>query len=272
MTTVQKLIKYCALAFAAFLIISIFAGAVKAIGIVGRIIDNESGEKTTEVANSSQSFDSVTSLDMEIKGAEVYVKEGDAFKAETNGENIKITQEGNKLVIEEDEYNWFDSNDQYVTIYIPKDMVLDRVDMSTGAGIIEVEKISANVLDMELGAGKVTINQINVYNQSEIEGGAGKIEVKSGELANLTMDIGAGSAEITAKVTGQSKFDVGVGKLDLGVIGSASEYTFEVSKGIGDITVGDVSAADGTIIGTGTNKIKLDGGIGTINVSFQNVI
>lgn len=272
MTTVQRIIKYCALAFAAFLIISILAGIVKTIGIVGRIIDKNSGENTTVASNNSQTYDAVTSLDMEIKGAEVYVKVGDEFKAETNGENIEITQEGNKLVIEEDEYNWFDNNNQYVTIYIPEDMILDRVEMSTGAGIIEVEKISANNLDMELGAGKVTINQINVYNKSEIEGGAGKIEVISGELANLTMDMGAGNAEITAKVTGQSRFDVGVGKLDLSVMGSASEYTFEVNKGIGDITVGEVSATDGTIIGTGANKISLEGGIGNIHVDFQNII
>lgn len=272
MTTAQRIIKYCALAFAAFLIISIFAGIVKSIGIVGRIIDRDNGEGSTVASSNSQTYDDVASLEMDIEGAEVYVKVGDQLKAETNSKNIQIKQTENKLVIEEDDDNWFSNDEDYVTIYIPEDMVFDRVDMSAGAGIIEIENINANYFDMELGAGKATISQINVYNQSEIEGGAGKIDVQSGKLTNLKMDIGAGSAKVNGDIAGESNFDVGVGKLELGLTSSEADYTIQVNKGIGDITVGDINASDGTIIGSGMNKIQLDGGIGSIKVTFQNMI
>lgn len=273
MTTVQKIIKYCALAFAAFLIITILSGIVSAIGIVGRIIDKNDNQPTTYAVGESQTFDSISSLEMDIESAYAYIKIGDEFMVDGNGENLSVTQEENTLIIEEDS-DWFNKveYDNYVTVFIPKDAVLDKVEISTGAGVIEIENLQANNLDMELGAGKATINQITVYNRAEIEGGAGKIEVKSSDLANLSMDIGAGSASVVANVTGNSNFDVGVGKLDLDLMGSEADYTIEVSKGIGDITVGDVSASDGTIIGTGPNKIDLDGGIGKINVDFQNII
>ena len=76
MTTLQKVIKYLAIAFAIFLTVSIIGGILSAVGLFGGLFSSDS--VLEEVKTYSVAKD-IHNLDIEINAADLYIKEGDAF-------------------------------------------------------------------------------------------------------------------------------------------------------------------------------------------------
>lgn len=255
---------------AAAIIVGIFTGAINMLTFVGNLI----GKDSKDASNNSvvETPIDADSLEMEIAYAEVYIKTGDEFKAETNSENITITQEEGKLVIEEKDHSWLGNEEgKYVTVYIPEEKVLDMVSMETGAGVVQIDTLKANYIDMELGAGKLVIENIYVEELAEIQGGAGKVEINNGYFNRLAMDMGVGESVVKANITGDSKLEVGVGKLTLQLRGIPKDYTFRVDKGLGDVIINGEKAKDGDEIGTGPFEIELVNGVGTIDVEVLDL-
>ena len=73
-------------------------------------------------------------------------------------------------------------------------------------------------------------------------------------------------SKIVQNISSNSDIDAGVGKLQLNLNSSSSEYTFDIDKGIGSIKLNNKSISDGQT-GTGKNKIEIDGGIGSIDIT-----
>ena len=134
---------------------------------------------------------------------------------------------------------------------------------------LNIDKISTKNLDLELGAGKVDINQLIVLKDTEIEGGAGKITIKDGDIHNLDLEMGIGSLSLTSKLTGNNHIDAGVGEINLNLLGTMNDYNISLDKGIGSATLAGNSMDDNTQYGTGSNKIDIDGGVGSISIDFK---
>ncbi len=56
------------------------------------------------------------------------------------------------------------------------------------------------------------------------------------------------------------------GKLDLNLTDGTENYTIKVSKGIGSITIDGKETIDNRTYGTGKTYIKIDGGVGAIDI------
>ena len=117
-----------------------------------------------------------------------------------------------------------------------------------------------------MGAGKTVISELIVSNEIEIDGGAGEFIIENGSLNNLDFDMGVGRAKINADITGNSKIDSGVGKLEINLPSNVDSYRFKINKGIGSIKLNGENVSDGTIIGSGSSSIYIDGGVGTIDI------
>ena len=124
---------------------------------------------------------------------------------------------------------------------------------------------------MNLGAGKVDINSLNVLSKAKIDGGAGDLSIIKSDIHNLDLDMGVGKLLLESKLTGNNKIDSGVGKMDLTLIGTLDDYQISLDKGIGNASINGVSMVDKNIYGTGLNKIDIDGGIGSIDVNFKSL-
>lgn len=265
MTQVQKIIKYLALAFAFFLIFSIIHGIMYGILSFTNILntDNHVMEKLEEL----KVTEDASVLNVEVSSSNIIIKQGEALKVETNNKDIKIEESNNKLFITEKGHNWFGiKSDSDLVIYIPSDFVFDGVSMESGAGKIEVDSLSTKNLHLNLGAGKVTITNLVVDDDASIDGGAGKISILNGSIHNLELDMGVGELSLTSKLTGNNKIDAGVGKISLNLIGS--DYKIKVDKGIGSTTINGSSIKDETYYGEGSSIIDIDGGIGSIDISY----
>lgn len=266
MTTFQRIVKYCAVALAIALIVGIIGGICSGIGIAMGLAGGESAAgdmRTYEVSGN------VENLDLEIGAAALRIETGDRFSVESNLKKLTVKESGGTLKISEEDF-FFGASYEGVTVKltVPEGFVFEDASLETGAGTTQISALSANTLSLELGAGKTDIDSLNVTTRAKIGTGTGKLNVGGGEIHDLTMEIGVGKLEMTARLTGKSKVDMGVGGADLTLLGSKDDYAITLDHGVGSATVDGMELSGGSF-GGGENRIEIDGGIGSIQINFK---
>lgn len=272
MTTTQKIIKYLAIAFALFLVISIFSII---FGLSREIISSINNDKKDsklleEYTTISNNVNNIESFKINISNDDIEIKEGEKFEVKTNDPDVKFYHENSKVKIKTDKtFSWHLSNSSRGTIiiYLPNEFNISELDLNLGAGKIDIDKIFVETLLMDLGAGTMTAKEINVYEKATINGGAGNINIYSGTINNLNLKLGAGNASIESDLTGSNTLTTGVGKLNLGLSRSKDNYKFDISKGLGNIILNDFDVSEDILIGDGEAKIKISGAIGNIIIN-----
>ena len=272
MTTTQKIIKYLAIAFALFLVISIFSII---FGLSREIISSINSDKKDsklleEYTTISNNVNNIESFKIDISNDDIEIKEGEKFEVKTNDPDVKFYHENSKVKIKTDKiFSWHLSNSSRGTIiiYLPNEFNITELDLNLGAGKIDIDKIFVEILLMDLGAGTMTAKEINVYEKATINGGAGNINIYSGTINNLNLKLDAGNASIQSDLTGSNTLTTGVGKLNLGLSRSKDNYKFDISKGLGNIILNDFEVSEDILIGDGEAKIKISGAIGNIIIN-----
>jgi hypothetical protein len=260
MTAVQKIIKYAAITFGVFLIVSIGLGV---LGMVNKPKDISKKElQTVELSGGT-----VNELRIELEAMKLVVETGDTFSAQTNNDDLFVSEKDEKLVFSEKTAVFNKTINGTLKITLPKDMVLSFVKIEMGAGVVVVQKLSAKRIDFDLGAGEVLIEELYVQNGAEIECGAGKFTIGKGEIHNLDIDFGVGKSTVNAKLYGNSEIDCGVGEVNL-TLGKKSDYKIEINKGLGTVEVNGKTCNDFSV-GGGVNKLSIDGGVGAIHLFFD---
>lgn len=271
MIKTQKIIKYCAIAFAIFLIINIFATVAYGIIAIGNIFNKNDNSINTLTGN-LETFEiktEIRELDIETKGVNIIINEGNNFKIETDNKDIKIKESYNKLLIVENG-SWIHKTDYTeLIIWIPKDYQFNEVSIENGAGKIEIDKLNTKNIDLDLGAGQVDIKNLNVSRESNIDGGAGEINIENSYINNLDLDLGIGKTNLNASIYGISKIDCGIGELVVNLIGNEDDYKINLDKGLGNATFNGEKMNSATYYGNGNNLIEINGGIGSISINYS---
>ena len=272
MTTAQKVIKYLALAFAIFLIVTIISGILGALYALSGVLELQKEDKTIKDEMSMINLENseVATLDIDVAFTNLIIKKGDILKAETNNKDINCRQNNQNLQIKEKQHSLFSGKDKGdLVVYIPENLQFEKVKINAGAGKIQIENINTKNLYLELGAGETIIEKLNVTDDCKIESGAGKVSILSGFIRNLNLDMGIGEFNVTSAITGNSKINAGIGNLELNIQGNKENYAIKADKGIGSIKVDGKEVADDVTYGDGENTIKIDGGIGAIKIDFK---
>ena len=258
MSSFVRVIKYLAIAFALFLIVTIFTGILG----VGQGIISFSGFFNDDTV---LELDAKTNyLDIELKCGDLKIKTADELKVETRSDKIKVEQDGEKIKVKDETNSMFGCDKQEIFVYLP-DMTFEAISIKSGAGRVEAESLKADETYLSLGAGEVIINEL-ISKNPRIKTGAGSLTIKSGELKDLKLEMGAGEAKISASLTGKNEIECGIGRLELNLAGKKSEYDFELEKGLGRILFNGAEISADTELGGGETKIDIDGGIGEIDI------
>lgn len=263
MTTLQKVIKCCAIAFAVILIAGIVGGIVRICSFFAG--DGTVGEMQTYTVSQD-----ITQLVIDIGAADLEIKEGDSFSVQSNLKKLTVEEKNGCLRIIEKQTLFHNTiKDAVLTVTMPTGVVLNKGEITTGAGRVSVAYLSVNSLELELGAGEVNIHRLTAVHTSKIKGGAGKVTITDATLANLDLEMGVGELVFSGALTGNCDWECGVGATKLTLAGSREDYTVSLAKGLGEATVDGTSLADGAVVGSGTNKIDIEGGVGSIKIDFQ---
>ena len=219
----------------------------------------------------------VKKLDINLNYGELYFENGNEFtiRIDSKYENDFSVEENENCLSIHDErkkkripFTNRNNEPSIVKLTIPTDFSFERIQITTGAGELHADILQTAKLIIKMGAGEFHIKQLSVSDSASIDGGAGEIHVENGKIHNLSMSFGAGEVQMHAALTGDSRVSAGVGELNLALIGNPADYTATIAKGIGHCSVSGFTSCHGGTYGDGPNKLKINGGIGEINVSF----
>lgn len=268
MNKTQKLIKVIAICLAIVIIINIFSALFYGLSL---ITDIDLGKENKETITFKETYQDIERIEIDAVSSNIIIRIGNEFKVET--QNIKNNFSSNKKrkTLEIEESTGLLSKNKgngKIIIEIPEEIELEELKIDTGAGKFEIEGISAREFEMNHGAGILNITNSN-FKESDIDGGAGEINISSSTLNNLELDAGIGKVSLEAEITGNSKIECGVGEININLLGAQNNYTISTKKGIGTIKINGEEQNNSTIYGNGTNRLELEGGIGSINVNLK---
>jgi DUF4097 and DUF4098 domain-containing protein YvlB len=276
MNDLQRVIKYCAIGFAAFLAFSIISGILAGIFAIS---GNFSGFGSGKVINESRSFDNIKSLSVDPGIGTLEIMTGDSDKVElvakNVSENFKVEGNNGKLKIRSKaNFNHFFVDAGYnreakITIYIPAGFKAEDVEINGGAGNIKVDTLSSERLDINAGAGNIDGNNITA-DKVDLNGGVGEITLNQVNFSDVDMECGVGNIDLQGTLKGQCKLESGVGNVELNLTGTIDDYNLKVEKGLGSVYVDGQKLSDIDWSNKNTNNsLDIDGGVGNINIDFQ---
>ena len=274
MTATQKVIKYCAFAFAVLLIAAIIGGIIKGAYYLGEAIFGES-PKMDKYVYLIEEADPVKyeskKLIIEANATNIKIVSGTAFSVRTNNKNINYYPNDEEIVIKEKNKKGFNlgSVDTELIIEIPSIHRFEKIEVEAGAGKINIQDLKVDKLELEQGAGSLYLKNVEVTKNIEIDGGAGSITIESATLNNLKLDLGTGAFKYTGSLTGINNIECGVGSATLNLTGDKKDYQLHLEKGVGSITVDGEKVKNDSNIGNGDNSLSIEGGVGSITINFS---
>lgn len=270
MTTTQKIIKYVAMGLAIGLIVAIFSGIGQVIIGISLLTDFAERDDTIGEMTEYAISQNIDSIEIFVDTANLIFEVGDEFSVHSNFNKMEIEDKDGKLSINEKSHNVFDvGNNGTITVFVPEDEQLDKLSVSTGASSVSVAFLNCRKLNFNLGAGNVSITDIDVTEKAEIDCGIGELRIQNGDINNLELSHGVGKADINAVITGNSEVEAGIGDLRINIPADKTLYTVEAESGIGPVKLDGERVENEIIIGNGKNFLKLDGGIGSVRLSFE---
>lgn len=296
MNGVQKVIKYCAMAFAIFLavtilgtIVSVVLGVTTGVAGVNFLMDgdkeriNLSEEYTLEEAKELGITDILVDC-----SAEIVVKPGAvlAIEAENVTEDYEIRQNNGKFSIVQDKPQikigfWFDTvtERETVVVTIPEGLATEQVKVLSGSGEVRVTGVEAENLTVDSGSGKVTAENVKakrlyvdsgsgrvtiagaVMDETELNSGSGGITVDNSKLGKLHLNSGSGTVRMENVDSEEAEVDSGSGTVSYeGVLNGTCEF----ETGSGSLTL----RLDGS---EEEYKVKAECGSGTFRINGKKV-
>ena len=231
MTSVQKVIKYCAIGFAILLIVNIIFGILWAVGSLSGFLGltvNTDINKNMEIIGNEQS--NINSLDIEL-----------GFSGNTNSA---------------------------VIVYIPENIYnLYELDVETSGGVVKIKDLQVSNFVFEQGTGETAIENLIVTNKVDIAGGAGKMDILSSSFNNLDLKLGVGEFNLSGVLTGNNEIESGIGNVNINLTNGLDSYRIRTEKGVGMIKIGEKEMSNNEIYGSGITNINIEGGIGNISIN-----
>ena len=164
MTKNQQVIKYLAISFAIFLIITIFTAIIKTgfslVEIVDKKITNQ--DKITNVCIFTNQ--EITNLEIDIKASNLIIQEGSRFVVESNNQDLKCSQSDKKIKIEDDTSFWLNGDSPDLIITIPKNYNYQEVEIETGAGKLTIDYYMSSHDNTQIKQLKLNFYNKNVNN------------------------------------------------------------------------------------------------------------
>ena len=301
MNTFEKIIKYCAMAFAVVLSISIFGGIAAALTGVATdgsiILFSDSVDE--ELISFTKEFEGVEELDIHNYSGHLTVQIGDTFSVAAKNVNSDYVAEmrGNKLYVGDEDGSNFMFNFSFlssfskeaeIVVTIPADFVAKKAEFSNGSGRFELQYLNTDTLTIENGSGKFSVNDVtsgrsiwdfgsggaeftNVKaDRVTITSGSGAVTMEDCKFNDLNCDMGSGRFSFDGELTGDTELETGSGNVVFNINGDITDYELDCEAGSGGIWINGEKEDDYHNRNTDAiNFIKIGGGSGRVNVDFK---
>ncbi|QHQ60815.1 DUF4097 family beta strand repeat protein [Anaerocolumna sedimenticola] len=278
MSEFQKVIKYCAMAFAAFLAFSIITGIVTAVFSITGILSTTSNRNLIDI---NKSFENVKSLSVDHGIGSLNIMSGSGNNVEVDAKNVSsdfvVEKSFSGELQVKSKFNFWNfisgnngiNDKSKITIYVPEGISLDRVKLDAGAGNIDIDSLQTEKLDINAGAGNIEGSRITA-DQVKLDGGVGEINFNEVKFTDSDIDSGVGNIKLQGALYGRNKIDCGVGEVTLDLNQSSDEFRLSVEKGLGSIYINGEKYSDLKWNNMNSdNVLDVNGGVGDIDINFQ---
>ena len=281
MNTTQRIIKALAIALAVFIIFNIISAIITVMATISGIqnLSELLGNDKEAKINFEESFnvDEIKNLNIQSDVSKINIINSNDFKVQANNvtDKFKCEIENGTLVIKDENnkgiFNLNDNeNSSLINIYVPEKIVFNIVEMEIGVGNSLIESLYANDVELSTGVGDIDINFLSVQNKLDIESGVGEITIKESYINNLQLDAGIGDYKFNSRIIGEAIIDSGIGNGTINLKEFDEDKSkIVVDKGIGKVKINNMNCSNEKIYGTGNNILKIDNGIGNIDITIE---
>lgn len=217
-------------------------------------------ESYRETASGGRYGTEIRRMELDLANADVQIST-DAntdvitVQAENSGQFYKEkTEDGDTLTIEDQrEVN---SEPLKLVIVLPERM-LDELELDLAAGELTADRLRTKSIELDMGAGSGSIEELLTEKDAEITVGAGELEIGYFRGRELNLECGTGNLELCAE-------------------GTSADYNYSLECGIGSITLEDRSYSgvgrEEYVDNQADREIDADCGIGTITLKFSGEV
>ncbi len=262
MTSWQKFVKYCALGLAVIIIagvIGFIADAFLDLFSIFDLKDDNSVYVYTEIMK-----EEIHELNIELKNSSLEIISGDEFSIESNNSKLKYNYENGVVTLKEN--SSIKHKDYKTVITIPKDMILNDVNIDMKYGDVSISKFKCKDFELENKAGDTGISNLYVTNEFEMDMAIGNTEITDSNINNLEFKGGVGDFNYSGIINGDSEINLGVGNTYIKIASSINEFNYDINKGLGEITINNKEVSSGLINNNANKTIKINGGLGNITI------
>ena len=211
------------------------------------------------VDGNTMDMEFASNLEIDLKYDELLIQEYDGDKIRVNvpddaKNDVAVRETSGKITITDTRSGNVKKKKQ-VKVSVPSGKEFDTVSLSVDMGTIDLE-CNLNVQDfsVEVGAGEFSGYGNITAGNCDLQVGAGTIDIDQIDVQNLNADCGAG-------------------EIDIVVNGKEKDYNYDLTCGMGDIDLEDSEysglGVEKTISNEGANKeMVLECGMGEIDVEF----
>lgn len=300
----QKIIKYCAVAFAVFLCVVIFGSIAAAVFSVA--VGVEGVSKSFDTRERISFSEQYSAEEIEKQGidsifvdcnAEVVVERGTMLSIEadnvtkdyaiscTNGV-FRLVQDRPKVFFHLAFWDNDITSQERVVVTIPAEFHPERVTINSGSGKVFINELDTEKLLIDSGSGKVLAENV-VSRDTELYTGSGSVRIDNSSLGRLMLDSGSGAVSmknvvaedarfdsgsgaisVSGSLTGRCEFESGSGSVSLSVNGKEENYRIEADCGSGSFRVNGKKREEGSYGNNVEGELIFDTGSGSVNVEF----
>ena len=185
---------------------------------------------------------------------QAYTEDGKLYVRTTTGSKIWNQLEGSEI-----------------TLYLPCDYSYSDVSIELGAGILQMERLTAEEIDLDLGAGQIVGDDVKA---GKLKGsvGAGEMKLNNIDVSELSLEVGLGNIEVKGNVTEKADLDCSMGNLNLDLDGKKEDFNFDIEGAMGNLKIGNESysglADSRRIHNDADKKIKVSCAMGNVTIQF----
>lgn len=223
----------------------------------------------------------ITELTLEVGGSMVELKESGDGNIYIEGRSIGKMQvyveehlpEGSMLYVKSVRpANLVDEiKDSRITLYLPKDYSLHLVDVSLGAGQLQLEDLTVENMEVSIGAGQLLMEDM-VIGCLDVSLGAGELCADAVEVQTLTASIDAGNMEFDGAINESAEISCSMGNVSMELEGDKKDFNYQLSCVAGSMDIdGEIFAGavmERTIDNGADKSMDIDCSMGNVEVDF----
>lgn len=189
--------------------------------------------------------------------------------------------------------HWRNGPNDTVYLWLPEGCVLEECDIdmgagymdsiflkakemkvNLGAGLVEADGFEGEEISILVGAGELLADRVTAGNAG-FEIGAGHMSISELSVSGETdLDVSMGAAEVAGTIAGDLDVECGMGEIVMNLAGSEDDHSYYVECGMGNVVVGSYShegvASHKSWNAGKSSYFDINCNMGSVTVTFEN--